>query len=495
MWLVLPTSPSSRVLPDSILDSTSQCRRLAALAMWRSKYRLPLFWRRACATKSWMRLLSGRMFTPSTADAIVDEWMESLPDFRARPHQSRAAEKAQKTIDGSGQKSSESFATLSHDGRFLKTYEDFSLFRREAPSVEFSGTWPISGSMQNGVCSARKNAVPPSEESEYSSWPTPLSSEGKRGYTTHYTGDPKAGKTLKMEAQIWQTPAVDSFRQRSGDRRDERGLDQQARFWRTPDAPGTTGGPRNRQGSIGHGHQVTIAEQAEHWPTPAPCDQVICAVLPLGRKHMDQLPNYVAHLFGRPDPATPKDGDTSSNDGPTLPLLWPTPRSAENGNDSGSRQRREQGPNPGLKDLAKNWPSPSASMMTPEDQAQAMYAGNDPRRPKYKDANWPTPRSEDSEQTGAHRGVADTLNSATKNWQTPRSHEVVEWNQQKTGEKTLSLTGQAAKTAGKKKLNPAFVEWLMGIQTGWTSLAPIGCALWEIRFRQLLGQLVSARLR
>ena len=42
--------------------------------------------------------------------------------------------------------------------------------------------------------------------------------------------------------------------------------------WRTPDAPGA-GGPRNRQASRGAGHQVTIAEQAEHstaamWPTP-----------------------------------------------------------------------------------------------------------------------------------------------------------------------------------------------------------------------------------
>jgi hypothetical protein len=36
--------------------------------------------------------------------------------------------------------------------------------------------------------------------------------------------------------------------------------------WRTPDSAGS-GGPRNRQSSIGNGHQVTIAEQAEHWQT------------------------------------------------------------------------------------------------------------------------------------------------------------------------------------------------------------------------------------
>jgi len=37
--------------------------------------------------------------------------------------------------------------------------------------------------------------------------------------------------------------------------------------WRTPDTP-SSGGPRNRKDSIGQGHQVTIAEQAENWNTP-----------------------------------------------------------------------------------------------------------------------------------------------------------------------------------------------------------------------------------
>lgn len=36
---------------------------------------------------------------------------------------------------------------------------------------------------------------------------------------------------------------------------------------------------------------------------------------------------------------------------------------------------------------------------------------------------WPTPRSEDSEQTGAHRGEPDTLTSAARLWPTPNSHD------------------------------------------------------------------------
>lgn len=36
-------------------------------------------------------------------------------------------------------------------------------------------------------------------------------------------------------------------------------------------------------------------------------------------------------------------------------------------------------------------------------------------------AQWPTPRAEDSESTGAHRDTPDTLTSATRQWQTPRA--------------------------------------------------------------------------
>lgn len=44
---------------------------------------------------------------------------------------------------------------------------------------------------------------------------------------------------------------------------------------------------------------------------------------------------------------------------------------------------------------------------------------------------WPTPRAEDSEQTGSHRGNLDTLNSASKasGWPTPRSNESNESNE------------------------------------------------------------------
>jgi hypothetical protein len=72
---------------------------------------------------------------------------------------------------------------------------------------------------------------------------------------------------------------------------------------------------------------------------------------------------------------------------------------------------------PSLTVAVKKWPTPQASMMTNADMEQAKFAGNNPDRPKYKDA-------------------------------------------------------------GKGSLNPDWVEWLMGWPIGWSSLEPIDELLW-----------------
>jgi hypothetical protein len=127
-------------------------------------------------------------------------------------------------------------------------------------------------------------------------------------------------------------------------------------MWRTPDAPGD-GGPRNRQGSRGKGHQVTIAEQAEHWPTPTGSQQNQYGAVPdsrervngvalsdvamawptpaardakgansvehvttngTGRMHMDQLANFVEHSPSSPQAQQIPDGPESLQSTDTL---------------------------------------------------------------------------------------------------------------------------------------------------------------------------------
>ncbi|MDF3039428.1 MAG: Site-specific methylase [Thermomicrobiales bacterium] len=75
---------------------------------------------------------------------------------------------------------------------------------------------------------------------------------------------------LTIQAQMWQTPAVDSFRSRGGDRKDEMGLDQQARFWPSPRVKGDSDGARAASATRHKGDDLHTS--AGKWPTPTAMD-------------------------------------------------------------------------------------------------------------------------------------------------------------------------------------------------------------------------------
>jgi hypothetical protein len=85
---------------------------------------------------------------------------------------------------------------------------------------------------------------------------------------------------------------------------------------------------------------------------------------------------------------------------------------------------------------------------------------------------WATPRTE--HDLGAHRGKPDTLHSQIKSWPTPSSAGVTggptglaggAGNREKLAK---MLTDAEARAMGCGKLNPRWVETLMGLPVGWT---------------------------
>lgn len=146
------------------------------------------------------------------------------------------------------------------------------------------------------------------------------------------------------------------------------------------------------------------------------------------------------------------------------------------------------------------WPTPQAHDSHPRGQGNTYEnngAGNAclgrecrkvTARPSPQ--TWPTPRSEDSEQTGAHRGNPDTLNSATKlvvsPWATPTVQDSVNNAAQSQFERnSLPLNCEAYLASGQTPcgtnaatgrsaglvLNPRFSLWLMGFPEEWASCA------------------------
>jgi len=218
----------------------------------------------------------------------------------------------------------------------------------------YSATWPISGSMQSGMCSPLPTSVPPICASGCSSWPTVAVSDSRSSARlTTTTGVMHAGRSLTDDIRAWNT-----LRATEG----EGGP-------RCPDGKRSLG-LNDRQTSIGDGHQVTIAEQAEHWPTPTARDYKdgtadACANVP------------VNSLLGRFAP------------------LWATPN------------------------------VPNGGRMVDDETVTAKGTRADGSKAQIDLSSqvrlWATPRAEDSEQCGNHPGAQDSLTGQTRLWQTPQT--------------------------------------------------------------------------
>ena len=152
---------------------------------------------------------------------------------------------------------------------------------------------------------------------EASSWMTPKVQD-----TRHATASPSEAErhspTLAAQVTIWQTPAVDSFRSRGGDRKDEMGLDQQARFWPTPNAnPEAPNNSTTRENGR-EAQRLTdqcLGTRASAWPTPANRDSRDPNLLSYQERSDstkgEQLNNFVAHQWKTPHGLQfrPEDGD------------------------------------------------------------------------------------------------------------------------------------------------------------------------------------------
>jgi hypothetical protein len=135
--------------------------------------------------------------------------------------------------------------------------------------------------------------------------------------------------------------------------------------------------------------------------------------------------------------------------------LWPTPCLPGNGGTNGKAK---------LKEMLK-WPTPTV-------------CGNYNRKGLSKTSGdglatavskWPTPTAHNAKETGApseYRRNTPTL-TARVNWSTPVANETSH-RKSKYAQGGIALSTQAG-----GKLNPTWVEWLMGWPLGWTDLRPL----------------------
>ena len=105
-------------------------------------------------------------------------------------------------------------------------------------------------------------------------------------------------------------------------------------------------------------------------------------------------------------------------------------------------------------------PTKTANQDSPTMEARQKIGPN-------SDGLWPTPTTGDHATRYAQGGMP--LGMAARMWPTPQASDahratVADWNW------PSNITGALERTGERGKLNPEWVEWLMGFPAGWTDL-------------------------
>lgn len=167
---------------------------------------------------------------------------------------------------------------------------------------------------------------------------------------------------------------------------------------------------------------------------------------------------------------------------------WPTATVMDSAGFMGKPDKGRMGPNSGntlTGKVVRTFPTPSANDGEMGAESRETKAARGSGGVNLREAaGWPTPRAEDSEQTGAHAGAPDTLTSAARTWPTPCANED-KYRMKGNSQQSKSLTPMCRKFAGPQdqakssthgkpqgSLNSRWVASLMGYPKDWCELSP-----------------------
>lgn len=266
---------SSILASDTALSLTSKGKPLLPRSLSRS-------WKRVSS----IRRLSGLTLSPSEAETGAARWIASLPDSPVSHTALRESGQDSKTSDGSGPTLPGLLATLDRSSSSWRTSQVSLL---PEVSTRASPILPRSGTTRSGRAYLRPPLALRTNGSGCSSslgWPTPDCHAMERTNQSPSEGA-AIRPTLALASKQWATPNAHDGRRPGVDDKSTQGgnLNRDAAQWPTPAA-------RDFKG----------ANSAEH-----------ATVTGGGRKHMDQLANFVEHS---PQAQAIQPGPQSSSNSP-----------------------------------------------------------------------------------------------------------------------------------------------------------------------------------
>jgi hypothetical protein len=298
-------------------------------------------------------------------------------------------------------------------------------------------TWPDSGTMRNGCVYERPISERPTFESASSSWPATRATSGG-GNTSAYPNAPYR-PALAQLAQKWPTARGKDGESAGNHPGAMDSLTGVTRTWSTPQAhQGGGNSQRDVRGSGG----PDLKEQTEHWATPDA-----------------NRSSYSNGVMG------PNIREQASQ--------WQTPAT-----DSFRSRGGDRVDEMGLDQQARmHWATP-----------QAHERAQDPRQVDHgaqlanQVDSWQTPQARDHRSGASLKDYGNTrpLNEQVDKWLTPhaaRAHDSDNSDSTYLARQVHSLQGpkipdgpQSSENGPTSplRLNPQFVEWLMGFPIGWS---------------------------
>ena len=317
--------------------------------------------------------------------------------------------------------------------------------------AQYSETWPDSGTMRNGCVYERQTLAHRILESAYSLWPTTRSTSGG-GNTSAYPNAPYR-PALAQLASRWPTARSEDS-ESCGNHPNSEGdsLTGVTRHWVTPQ--GHQGGANSQREACGAGGP-DLKEQAQLWGTPNANERTHD---PRQVDHGAQLANQVdtwltPHGMSRTDAGGGEFAHQANH--------WQTPAV-----DSFRSRGGERVDEMGLDQQARFFPTPSARDWKSGDASPATMERN--ARPLNEICeHWTTPTKR------ANEHCSSELNRKTPALESQallQDHLIPTGQPSSEADLTLlrHLSLENAANAPKRRLNPRFVEWLMGFPIGWT---------------------------
>jgi len=155
--------------------------------------------------------------TPTSGTLFdLNQLTSSAEGSPAKTFPSPAREQGLKESDQPyGAKCSGLFAKLGPDGSWLKTSQGYSQVMVDGSLEGFLETWPPAGTMRSGECYLRPLWERPTEDNEFSLWPTPVAQESPGSAMMKLTDavDLSLGRKPKyykggMPKKMWPTPTA-----------------------------------------------------------------------------------------------------------------------------------------------------------------------------------------------------------------------------------------------------------------------------------------------